>query len=858
MRKNLIQFLLATFLMICCGGTILYAQTTVKGKVVDGSTQEPLIGAAIMPIGTTQGTVTDIDGNFVLKVSSSNFTLEFKYLGYNNVQKKITKSGIVDMGIISMEPDAIGLDEVSIIASIVRPDRHTPVPVSNIKMATIEEKLSNQEFPELLKSTPSVYVTKESGGYGDSRINVRGFDSSNLGVLINGVPINGMENGRVYWSNWSGLSDVTQFIQVQRGLGASKLGISSIGGTMNMVTKGTETKQGGSAYVGIGNDGYRKYSFTVSTGMMENGWSVTLSGALNKGDGYVQGTNFEGWSYFANISKKINASHSLSLTAFGAPQWHNQRGVKHFIEDYKNSEVGGRLNNTYGILNGEVTGSGYGYNYYHKPQISLNHYWTINEKSTLSTSLYGSLARGGGRRVRGKESNWLSINQYTGRPYEETKMTATGLLDYDAVMAENAVSSNGSQAIFTNSVNSHDWYGVLTSYRNEIFDGFTFTGGFDGRYYKGYHTEYIDNLLGGEYYIESSPLNYHSKNQHLKVGDKTQFDSTGEIIWAGIFAQGEYVKDNLSGFLSLSLTEESFRYGDKGNAPIDGKNKSDFKNFLPWSVKGGLSYKLADYHSVFVNGGYFTRAPFFNSVFANNTIVPLDGVPYEKIGTFELGYKFNNEWFDLSLNGYYTKWMDKSMKRTINKESVNITGLNALHWGIEFEGTYRPVRSFEIRGMFSWGDWKWLDNVSYRMYDENNKVIGEYDAYLKDVHVGNSAQMTASAGISWNVFKNLKVNADFNYAGKNYSDFDTANRTTKEDEGVDAWKIPDFYTIDLGMSYRFDIAKGVKAQIFGNINNLTNREYISDAKDGTNHDMQSALVFYGTGITWSTGIKVSF
>ena len=37
--------------------------------------------------------------------------------------------------------------------------------------------------------------SRESGGYGDSRINMRGFDSSNLGVLINGVPINGMENG---------------------------------------------------------------------------------------------------------------------------------------------------------------------------------------------------------------------------------------------------------------------------------------------------------------------------------------------------------------------------------------------------------------------------------------------------------------------------------------------------------------------------------------------------------------------------------------------------------------------------------------------------------------------------------------
>lgn len=84
-----------------------------------------------------------------------------------------------------------------------------------------------------------------------------------------------------------------------------------------MVTKSTESKKGGSAYVGVGNDGYRKYAVTLSTGMLDNGWAFTFSGALNTGDGYIRGTNYEGWTYFGNISKKINDSHKLSLTAFG-------------------------------------------------------------------------------------------------------------------------------------------------------------------------------------------------------------------------------------------------------------------------------------------------------------------------------------------------------------------------------------------------------------------------------------------------------------------------------------------------------------------------------------------------------------
>lgn len=860
MKKHLKHFLLFAVLSICSIATAV-AQATLKGKVVDAENSEPLIGATVSVSGTTLGTITDVDGNFSLAVKGSKATLVFSYVGYNEMRKEVKLAGkTVDLGAIAMKPDAIGLDEVSVIASIIKSDRQTPIPISNVKLAQIEEKVGNLEFPELLKSTPSVYVTRESGGYGDSRINMRGFDSSNLGILINGVPINGMENGKVYWSNWSGLSDVSQFIQVQRGLGASALGLSSVGGTMNMVTKSTEAKKGGSAYVGIGNDGYRKYSVSLSTGLMDNGWAVTLMGALNTGDGYVKGTNYEGWTYFGNISKVINEHHKLSLTAFGAPQWHNQRGTMHKIEDYKNSPDGGRFNNGYGYINGELTGSGYGYNYYHKPQISLNHYWTIDEQSSLSTSLYASIATGGGRRVRGNHSEWLTIDYNTGRPQEGAMMTADGLIDYDSAMKANAESENGSQAIFTNAVNDHKWYGILSSYKNRLTDKFTLTGGFDGRYYRGYHAEKIDNLLGGDYYYPGSKaLDFQSPDQKLKEGDYVQYYSVGEIVWAGLFAQAEYSVDKWSAFASASITEEAYRYHDRGGKPIDGKKKSDFEHFLPWSVKGGFNYKFTEQHNAFFNAGYFTRAPFFNSVFPNNTIEANADAPYEKIMTFELGYGFSTENFNLSLNGYYTRWNDKSLRRTITAgESANITGLDAVHMGVELEATYKPVKNLELKGMFSYGDWKWADDVSFTLYDDMDNPLGTYNAYVKDVHVGNSAQMTGALSASWEMFKGFKLNVDYNYAGKNYADFDPQNRTSKTDAGQDAWQLPDFYTIDLGLSYRFDLCKGLKAVVYSNVYNLTNVTYIADAKDGANHNWDTALVYYGFGTTWSTGFKVMF
>src|SRR5690606_26985928 len=93
--------------------------------------------------------------------------------------------------------------------------------------------------------------------------------------LLNGQPINGMEDGLMYWSNWSGMSDIANAIQIQRGLGSSKLAISSVGGTVNFVTKATEKKEGGFLQTTVANDDYIKNTLGYSTGILENGWGVT-------------------------------------------------------------------------------------------------------------------------------------------------------------------------------------------------------------------------------------------------------------------------------------------------------------------------------------------------------------------------------------------------------------------------------------------------------------------------------------------------------------------------------------------------------------------------------------------------------
>ena len=246
MKRHLIHFLMITALFVCSSATMM-AQITVKGQVVDAESGEPLIGATVTIAGTTDGSVTNLDGLFSLSVAP-NATLVFKYIGYKDFDYKVTqKSGTLDLGTIVMAPSAVSLNDVVITSQAIA--RKTPVALTTIAPAFIEERIGTQDFPQILKSTPSVTISREGGGYGDTKINMRGFKSENIAVMVNGVPMNDMEWGGVYWSNWAGLSDVASSVQTQRGLGASKVSAPSVGGSINIVTRATDAKRGGLQHI---------------------------------------------------------------------------------------------------------------------------------------------------------------------------------------------------------------------------------------------------------------------------------------------------------------------------------------------------------------------------------------------------------------------------------------------------------------------------------------------------------------------------------------------------------------------------------------------------------------------------------
>jgi len=829
------------------------SQNVISGKVIDSSNGEPLLGASVAIKGYSAGTITDVNGEFRFEFREGEFTLSISYVGYVNATKEINVDGKTNLGTIELKPDAIGLEEVKVMANFAK-DRQTPVSISRVQPVKIEEKLGTQEFPEILKSTPSVYTNKQGGGFGDSEINLRGFSSNNIGVLINGVPVNDMENGRVYWSNWAGLSDVTRTMQVQRGLGASNLAISSVGGTINIITQSTDAEAGGSVEQTIAHDNRMKTGFTVSTGLLDNGWAVTLSGAKESGDGYVDATDFRSYSYFFNVSKRINDDHSLSLTGFGAPQWHNQRSVPHKINFYRNHPDGIKLNTDYGFRHGEKFNTGYAYNEYHKPQFSLNHYYTINNNTTLNTAVYASFGRGGGRRISGPNQNWLLYDYPEGVPYSSTQITPEGYLDFDWVIDQNSESMTGSKAIVSMSSNEHDWYGILSSFNTKV-GNVNITAGLDGRYYKGYHFREIKDLLGGDYYLNDANIN-RDPGTPLQVGDKFDYYNLGEVFWAGSFLQGEYVTDQFSAFLSGSLSNKSYRRVDYFQYE-PGNQTSKWVDFITYSGKGGVNYNINDKHNVFANAGYFTRAPFFTTMFVNYTNEINEEAKKQRVLSGELGYGYVSGFMKVDMTLYHTRWMDKTLSQNLGRVTANITGLNAIHQGFEMTVQAKPTDKINIDGMLSIGDWKWQDDVSAGVYDDRQQFVDSISVYAGDVHVGGSAQTTAALGVDMWVLPDVKVGVNFNHYNRLFADFDVENRTLESEAGEDSWQMPDYQIFDVNVRYNFELA-GFEASLFGNVNNLFDTKHISWAQDGAAHNAATSSVWYGFGRTWSLNLKVKF
>ncbi len=852
---------------------VTWAQSTVTGTVTGADLNAPLPGANVIERGTRNGTTSDFDGNFTLQTTKNAGSIVVSFVGYGSVT--LSFNGDTDLGTIRLSPDNT-LEEVIVIGSGVidlAEDRQTPIAVSTITKSEIQERaVGNVEVPEIIKNTPSVFVTSQTG-FGDGQLFLRGFDNSNIAVLLNGQPVNAQEDGRIFWSNWAGITDIANGVQVQRGLGSSKLAISSVGGTMNIVMKAADRNRGGFVRFMNGNDSYFKGTVAYDTGMNDKGWAFSvLLDHWQAHRKWSDGTFGQGQNYYFAVGYKPNDNHNLNFLITGAPQFHGNKWsqpLSRLDEDPKFNQHWGYtegFDSARGTYTSEIDSERR--NYYHKPVANLNWDWTINETTELSSVLYASWGRGGGTGDRGR-----------GRI-----RTADGQIDYYAIEQQHAADNNGignedgernTSYARRASVNNHQWYGLVSNLSTEFGENWDFNVGIDMRLYKGDHFRQLVDLYGLSGWandnvddtvvtatFDADP--WAALFDFAEGKDRIDYDYSENINYQGLFSQVEYATEKFSAFFQGAISNQSYqrtgRFSDIG--------ESDKKNLFGYNLKGGLSYNIEDTHKLFANAGFYSRQPFLDNIFENirrsNDFINPE-VENEEITGIELGYQFNAGAFKANFNFYYTDWdnrtilssgeLDLNNPATPGDDSddtdVNFfdRGVRQVHRGAELEMFYNNGNGIRLNGYVSAGSYEFEGTIQRDTYnDETGAFISsEQTTDLSGVKITAVPQFTAGFGAKVRIIEGLSVDGQINYRANNYLNEIDFSDSSPQTENIG--RVRPYSLTDLGLTYDFDIDG----------QNLTFRANVFNVFDEVR--VQNTDVFgyiFTNGMTFNASIRYAF
>jgi hypothetical protein len=892
--------------------SFFFAQkATLSGVVTDEANSQTVIGA-VVKVNETLHAVTDYEGRFSIEnIPYGTYTVEFLSAGYADKKQEIKIEQAQVYLTVALGTEM--LKEVEVIGNIAK-DRETPVAVTSISNRQLREELGSRDLPMVLNASPGVYATRQGGGDGDARITIRGFDQRNVAVMIDGVPVNDMENGWVYWSNWFGLDAITQTVQVQRGLGATKIAIPSVGGTMNIITQNIGNKFGFSFKQELSTGLTSRTSFSISSGQLKKGWGLLFSGSYKKGQGYVNGTTTEGAFYYVKIQKRTG-NHITTLSAFGAPQKHGQRSYQQPI-DYWNAKYAAKLGiDTTGAANhGIKYNEHWGYrtvngknimmnerlNYFHKPQITLKDFWNINKKLSWSNIAYVSIGHGGGTALR----------NYSGAARD----SVTGQIDWDQITYNNQYTtfpgfpafpnyapkydSSGLKAnnVLTSSINNHFWVGYVSQLNYKINSSWDFSAGIDARYYKGVHYQTAFDMLGGSYFVDNN--GYADQNtfnstiitQGQKLA-KNSYNKYRDAIaqWYGGYTQAEYSKGRWTAFINLSGVAAAYRgrdyfvkkqvqvgdttlnigYNDtiNYNGQTYTRNTKGLQyNQTPWKWLPGFTFKaggnvnIDENNNIFLNLGVLSRPPQFSNVVDNDYNNLFTTIKNENIYAAEIGYGLKTKRVTIRVNGYGTFWQNKPFpfgvqipdpKDPTSYIKANVNGMNALHMGAELEIAYKPIKRLTFEAMVSYGDWTWQSTGTASVQD----IEIQFDA--KGVHVGDAAQSVYALSGRWEFVKRGYLKIQYTIYDRNYANFNPFS-LSGANGGKESWRMPTYGLLNINAGYTLklkDYDLFFRASAF----NVLNALYISDATNnynGTGFNAASANVFFGPGITWNFAIGI--
>jgi outer membrane cobalamin receptor len=914
MQKTLLTLLLALTPL-----AVLAQGSTITGTVTDDGGL-PLPSANVTLQGTTLGAATTVDGTYrIANVPAGDYTLNVAFLGYETAAVPLTVASdqtlTVDVALTEVN-QALAAAEVFASRAI---DRRTPVAYTDIPKEQIQQQLGSRDIPLVLNTAPSVYATEQGGGSGDARINVRGFDQRNTAVMINGVPVNDMENGWVYWSNWDGVGDVTTSIQLQRGLSAVNLAVPSVGGTLNILTDPANNEAGVMLQQEVGSGEFLKTSALASTGLVDGKYAVTLMGVRKTGQGVVDATWTDAWAYYGAATLNLNSANTVSLYAVGAPQRHGQNLYRQNIgaydadfardldgydpaalEDFSEAEESryestsdlpfgvdaGRLyNENWNTVSTSYTGDQYFWggtrsrynsafiaereNYYHKPQVNLNWYSQLSDRLLFSTVAYYSGGNGGGSGTLGS-----LVWDYDG---------PSRIADWDATIERNAANATGSRGILRNSVNQQWTVGNISKLTFNSGGGLTVEGGLDVRTASIDHYREVRDLLGGAYFLDSS--DEFAGERQAGLGDKVDYFNNNTVNWGGGYLQAEVDRDRFTAFAMGGVTAISYNYEDffRRDPANTGETLKLESGTIPgFTAKTGGLYRASDALGVFANVGYISKVPIFDGVINDGAGVLNDDIQNEDILSFEAGVNYRTPVGAVKLSAYRTNWANRTVSRgvtfreTTTGEDIDATvflrGVEQINQGVELEVALQPTPLFRIDGGLSVGDWSYTDNVTGRFQLDDRSVEPVTETYyIAGLKVGDQPQTQLAYGLTLYPVEGLDLQLLGRTYSRHYAGFDPISRTDAADvdangDPVQSWQAPGYTVLDVNASYELPLPSvPFGLELTANLFNALDATYILDATDNSSfnsfdgdHDADDAEVYFGLPRRFNVGLRVRY
>jgi hypothetical protein len=716
-----------------------------------------------------------------------------------------------------------------------------PLPSFNLSESELEGYGENQDVSGLLMSSRDIFESTAGYTFGPARYRIRGYDTENTSVLINGIKVNDMSSGRAYWGSWGGLNDALRNQTIYTGINASKLTFGGIGGVTNISTRASGYGKGLKVTYSRANRSYRNRIMVLySTGLMKNGWAMTVSGSRRWAEeGFVRGTFYDAWSYFMSVEKKINSKHSIGLIGYGSP---NKRGRTGIAVQEANDLVGDNHYNPYwGFQDGEVRNARIGN--YHQPMIMLSHYWTMSSRTSLTSTLYYNFGRGGSTALNWTETGDPRPDYYRNLPsyafaggdfekcnYQTTMWQqdeAYRQLNWDHMYFTNSkylntiynvdgiegnkVTGYRSKYIIEDRRNDKSQIGFNMNVKSNVNEHLNMSGGLDLVWYKGFHFNEVVDLLGGEFwldidkyadqagfntYSDESQSDLRTPNRLVKVGDRFGHDYTSNINNYGGFAQAEFTYSMIDFYVAGELSYSEFwRCGNmqNGKFPDNSLGDSEKNKFTNYGVKAGFTYKISGKNFISANGEYSTRAPFFRNsyVSARTRDYTVNNLKSEQILSGDINYRYRAPGVKARLSLYYTRFMDQTWSRSFYHDDLNtfvnyaMTGVDKVHAGMELGIEVNLTTELIATIVYGRGQFIYDSRPLVTITEDNNADVLAEDrtVYLKNYYVGGMPQTVGSVGLKYNATRYWWLGVNLNYFDDIYLDINPDRRTEEALEG---------------------------------------------------------------------------